>query len=141
MTGNRAQRAKDILLPLVLIVATLYFAREFFIPLALAILLSFVLAPIVWKFEQWHFGRIGSVVTVTILTFAVLGGFATIFGILLLELANTLPKYQTELHHKILALKVPQNSRLTKASETLKELSRELNSPSETVETTTVSAG
>src|SRR3954447_14394349 len=123
MNGLPARRSRDVLLKLVLIVAALYFGREFFVPLALSILLSFVLAPIVWKFEQWHFGRIGSVVTVTILTFAVLGGLATIVGIQLLELANTLPKYQTELHHKILALKVPQNSRLTKASETLKELS------------------
>ena len=46
------------MLALVIVVAVLYLAREVLIPLALAILFSFVLAPVVRRLERWHLGRV-----------------------------------------------------------------------------------
>ena len=69
-----------------------------------------MLAPIVWKFEQWHFGRIGSVITVTLLAFGLIGGIGFVVGAQLMDLASTLPKYQSNLHAKILAIRVPKDS-------------------------------
>src|SRR6478735_6707133 len=49
-----------VLALLLLSVATLYLGREFLIPIALAILISFLLAPLVWHLEKWRLGRICS---------------------------------------------------------------------------------
>jgi predicted PurR-regulated permease PerM len=46
-----------------IVIATLYFGREVFVPIALAILLSFVLAPLVRLLQRWHLPRALSVVS------------------------------------------------------------------------------
>ena len=51
------------------IVAILYFGREVFVPLAVAILLTFVLAPPVRVLRRWRFGRIPSIVTVVLICY------------------------------------------------------------------------
>src|SRR5262249_10966221 len=56
----------------VIIVATLYFGRELFVPIALAILLSFVLAPLVRALQRLHVPRALSVVGVVLLAFLVI---------------------------------------------------------------------
>src|SRR5262245_33633763 len=50
-----------------IIIGTLYFGREVFVPIALAILLSFVLAPLVRLLQRWHLPRGLSVVGVVLL--------------------------------------------------------------------------
>jgi predicted PurR-regulated permease PerM len=40
------------------IVAALYFARDVLVPIALAVLLSFVLAPLVRRLQSWRFPRV-----------------------------------------------------------------------------------
>ncbi len=52
-----------------IIVGTLYFGREVFVPVALAILLSFVLAPLVRMLQRWHVPRGLAVVGVVLLAF------------------------------------------------------------------------
>ena len=42
---------------LVLILATFVWAKEFLLPLILATLISFLLAPVVSRLERWHFPR------------------------------------------------------------------------------------
>ena len=46
-----------------IIFGTLYFGREVFVPIALAILLSFVLAPMVRLLQRWHIPRGLSVIS------------------------------------------------------------------------------
>src|ERR1700712_3898480 len=112
MNGHPANRTKEILLPILLVVATLYLGREFFMPLALAVLIAFLLAPIVRQFERWHFGRIASGVTVTVLAFAMIGGLGAMVGGQLIDLANKLPGYQSNLHEKVMAIKAPKGGAL-----------------------------
>ena len=57
------------LLILVVVVAVLYFARVVLIPLALAILFAFLLAPMVVRLRHWHLGRVLSAFTVVLLSF------------------------------------------------------------------------
>lgn len=52
-----------------IIISVLYFGRDVFIPIALAILLSFVLAPIVRTLQDWHTPRGFSIITVVLLAF------------------------------------------------------------------------
>jgi predicted PurR-regulated permease PerM len=53
-----------------IIIGTLYFGREVFVPIALAILLSFVLAPLVRLLQRWYVPRGLTVVVVVLLAFA-----------------------------------------------------------------------
>ncbi len=60
-----------------IVIAALYFARDIFIPLALAILLTFALGPLVNRLRRLHFGAIPSVICVVLLAFlAIAGGSA-----------------------------------------------------------------
>jgi predicted PurR-regulated permease PerM len=45
---------------LVLVLAAFAWAEEFLLPLILAILISFVLAPVISRLERWHFPSRGS---------------------------------------------------------------------------------
>ena len=56
----------------VIIIAMLYFGREIFVPIALAILLSFVLAPVVGILQRIRVPRGLAVVSVAILAFALI---------------------------------------------------------------------
>jgi hypothetical protein len=84
----------------VVAVAALYFGRELFVPMALAILLGFALAPPVLLLRRWHFGRVPSVIVVVVLAFLMIGGIGGFVGSQLAHLAGELPGYQTNIAHK-----------------------------------------
>jgi predicted PurR-regulated permease PerM len=86
-------------------VAALYFGREIFVPLALAILLSFVLAPLVLLLRRLRIGRIPSVLATVLLAFVVIFGISAFVGGQLAHLAENLPQYQSTISQKIQALR------------------------------------
>ena len=61
------------ILLLVLVVTVLYVGREILIPLALAMLITFLLSPIVTRIERW-LGRIIAVLLVVLILFTLLAG-------------------------------------------------------------------
>ena len=60
------------------IVAALYFGREVLLPMALAVLLSFVLAPLVKLLQRLYLPRFAAVTIVVLLAFGVICGLATL---------------------------------------------------------------
>jgi len=86
-------------------VAALYFGREVLMPLALAILLSFVLAPLVLMLRRWRIGRVTSVIVAVLLAFLVICGIATLIGGQVAQLAENLPRYEYTINRKIQSLK------------------------------------
>src|SRR5438552_4032418 len=54
----------------VLVTASLYWARDVLIPIALATLLTFLLNPVANALQRWGFGRAGSVLVVVVLAFS-----------------------------------------------------------------------
>jgi predicted PurR-regulated permease PerM len=112
-----------------LVVAILYFAREILVPIALAVLLSFVLAPLVRILQRLKIPRtlavMGAVSTAFIITFSL----ATMVMVEVNQLANDLPRYESNLSEKIRNLRdaVGRAGLLTNASNLLKDLDRELN--------------
>jgi predicted PurR-regulated permease PerM len=56
-------------------IAALYFGREVLVPIALALLLSFVLAPLVGFLQRWYVPRVVAVLV------AGFFAFSTIFGL------------------------------------------------------------
>ncbi|MHA3770128.1 AI-2E family transporter [Verrucomicrobiota bacterium sgz303538] len=113
-------------LPVLLVIAVLYFAKEFFIPLALAILFSFLLAPLIKRLERWHFNRVAAVLSATALSFAVIAGIGWMIGGQLIDLANDLPKYKSNLQAKVSALKTTKDSPISKATETIRDVTQEI---------------
>src|SRR5579864_8601375 len=89
----------------VVIIAALYFAREIFVPLALAILLSFALGPLVLLLRGWHLGRVPSVVAAVVVAFVVIFGIGALLGGEVAHLAADLPKYQSNITQKIQSLR------------------------------------
>jgi predicted PurR-regulated permease PerM len=89
----------------VLAVAALYFAREVFVPLALALLLSFALGPLVLKLRKWHFGRATSVFAAVAIAFFLLFAIATVVGGQLAQFARDLPLYSYNMTQKIESLR------------------------------------
>jgi predicted PurR-regulated permease PerM len=87
--------AVAIALLAVLIIATLYFGREIFVPISLAILLSFVLAPLVGLLQRMRVPRGLAVVGVVILAFGLIFATGSLLAAQLTELAGDLPRYQT----------------------------------------------
>src|SRR4051812_18484702 len=83
------------------IVAALYFAQEVLIPLALAILLTFLLAPLVIRLERRHLGRIASTIIVVVAALATVAGIGYVVFIQLEELASDLPTYQANITSKL----------------------------------------
>jgi predicted PurR-regulated permease PerM len=123
--------AQTTMLFTVAIVSALYFGREVLLPIALALLLSFALAPLVRILQAWRIPRTLAVIVV------VLAAFAGIFslGALMLsqvnQLAGELPRYQTTLREKIQSLRgaAAGTSTLERASQVLQDLSSELDKP------------
>jgi predicted PurR-regulated permease PerM len=85
----------------VAVVSALYFARDVLIPITLAVLLSFLVAPIAGWFRRWHCGRAGSVVLAMLLPLVVLLGLGTIIGTQISALVQEVPAEQTIILKKI----------------------------------------
>ena len=80
-----------------LIATFLYVAREVLIPIALAILLSFVLSPVVRLLERCHLPRGLSVVTVVLIAFGVIFALGSLLVSQVNQLAADLPSYRSTL--------------------------------------------
>lgn len=90
-----------ILASVFLVIAGLYFGRQVFVPLALAILLSFLLTPPVRRLERLHVPRGAATIMVFAIAVGVIGGIGYIVGRQFIVVVNELPRYQDELKHKL----------------------------------------
>jgi len=115
----------------VIIIAMLYFGREIFVPIALAILLSFVLAPLVLILQRVRVPRGLAVVSVALLAFALIFAMGSLLATQLTQLAGELPRYQSTISEKIQSFRDTKAGRgtLERASDMLKDLSKEIDKP------------
>ncbi len=112
-----------------LIIAALYLGREIFVPVALAVLLSFVLAPFVSRLQMLRLPRIVSVLAVVILGFAIIFSLGGLMVSQATRLAADLPGYEQTLRSKIESLRGLAGSgsgTLERASKVLKDLKTDL---------------
>lgn len=118
----------------VVIIAALYFGRDVLVPLALALLLSFVLAPFVRFLQAWYVPRLLAVVVVGAVAFAIIFGLGALMVSQVTQLATNLPSYQTALSEKIqnIRLVLGEAGPLERASEVLEDLGKELDRPRKT---------
>jgi predicted PurR-regulated permease PerM len=112
-------------------VGAIYFARPILVPLALAILLAFALAPLVGRLRRWHFGRVGSVLASLLFAVVAIVGLGTFIGAQIAGLAVELPHYQTNLAHKIESVRsgASKSSLLHGVTEMFNNLDRAISGP------------
>jgi predicted PurR-regulated permease PerM len=113
------------------VIAALHFGRDILVPFALAVLLSFILAPLVRRLQKWYVPRGLAVVSVALLAFAVIFVLGGVIVSQVNQLASDLPRYQTTLREKVQSLKgAAGGSRtLERATEVLQDLNKELTRP------------
>jgi len=104
----------------------LYFGRLIFIPLALALILSFLLTPIVSLLEKAHFGRVPAAITVLALCFVLAAGVGWEVTNQLLEITGHIRDYKENLEETIRSLRPPKDGTLGQATATVRELNKEL---------------
>jgi predicted PurR-regulated permease PerM len=112
-----------------LIIAGLYLGREIFVPVALAVLLSFVLAPFVSRLQSLRLPRVAAVLAVVILGFAIIFSLGGLMVSQASRLAEALPGYEQTLRNKIESLRGLTGrgtGTLERASKVLNELKTEL---------------
>src|ERR1700736_4834077 len=88
-----------------IILALLYLGRSVLIPLALAIMLSLLVAPLIRTLRRLRIGRASSVlVAVAALTVLCIGVWAAL-GTQILHIAKSLPQYESNVQLKLKTLK------------------------------------
>lgn len=107
------------------IVATLYLGRDVLIPVVLAALLTFLLAPVVGVLQRW-IGRIGAVLLVVLLILTGAGVAAYVLTSQMVDLAAKLPEYQNNIQAKLRTFKAAGSGRLTRFSKAVEELKKDL---------------
>src|SRR5882724_5876674 len=117
--GQRARQARALLAQLrpyligafaIPIVAALYWAQTVLIPVAVALLLSFLLGPPVRALQRTGLGntragRVGSMILVVVLVSLVLGGISYVVAQQIVMLSHDLPQYRGNLRQKIADLR------------------------------------
>jgi predicted PurR-regulated permease PerM len=115
----------------VVVIAALYFGREVFVPVALAVLLSFALGPAVLLLRRWYINRVVAVIVVVIIAFSVILGIGALIGTQFAHLAENLPRYQTNIVEKIHSLRDTTTSKgvVGRATTMLRDLGNEIAKP------------
>nr|WP_269845931.1 AI-2E family transporter [Sphingomonas sp. BT553] len=85
----------------VVVIAGLFFAKDVLIPITLAILLSFVLSPIVATLRRWRAPKGLAVMVSVLVALGILGGIGTIVGMQAASLADDAPGYARTIEDKI----------------------------------------
>jgi predicted PurR-regulated permease PerM len=134
VAGTSPATASSRLLTLsavVVVIAGLYLGRQVLIPFALAVVLAFLLSPVVEALQKCRLGRVPAVLVVLLLAFTVVGSVGWIVTGQLMDIVEQFPNYRSNTHEKIQSLRIPEGSRLKSASNTVSELSAELSDASE----------
>ena len=125
--GSRARTIADRLLIFSLVCVILYWGRMILVPLALAVLVSFVLNPLVLAIQRLRLPRIVAV----ILTMALIGSLVLSLGWLvgsqLKALADGLPEYQKNIVSKVQHVRdMMQGGALDRIEETISKVDEEV---------------
>jgi predicted PurR-regulated permease PerM len=110
----------------VLLITVLYLAKTVVLPLAIAMLLTFVLAPLVTSLERIRLPRIVAIPVVLLATGLVLGSISWTVFVQLVDVTNALPAYTTNIQDKIQSFQKSKTGSFTRAQKELDHLSKQL---------------
>jgi predicted PurR-regulated permease PerM len=104
-SSTNSYRPLIILGGVVLVTASLYLAQKILIPLALAVLIAFILSPVVDGLQRRGLWRVPSVLLVVALAILLVSGIGLALALQLKSLAAGLPNYQANISLKIAGLR------------------------------------
>jgi predicted PurR-regulated permease PerM len=110
----------------VVMVSALYLAREVLIPITLAILLSFVLAPLVEVLRRIHVPHVLSVLVAVLIGLGAIGAVGGIIGMQVAGLAADVPQYASTIETKVTSVR---GFILGRISELTNRLDRQMTAP------------
>src|ERR1700744_52702 len=110
------------------VVAGIYFGRPVLMPLALAVLTSFALAPLVSLLKKLRLGNVGAVVVSLVLAVAIVSSLGIFMGSQVAKLAADLPRYQSNLAVKIHSVvgSATHNDTISKLNKTVENLADQI---------------
>jgi predicted PurR-regulated permease PerM len=112
----------------VVTLAGLAWAKEFLLPVVLAGFISFILAPLISRFERVGLKPIFAVPGVVALAFVIIGAICATVSVESVELVNSLPKYRDNIHSKWAAIQHgppgPVNSALRAVGDLVDDLNK-----------------
>ena len=113
------------------VVGGLYFGQPVLMPLALAVLVSFALSPLLGLLRHLRLGHIPSVLVTLLLAVVILVGISLFTGSQLAKLAGELPHYQTNLSAKINSVvgNTIHNGTLARLRQTAENLADQVTGP------------
>ena len=114
-------RVAATLLSITLVVVILSWAKVVLIPVALAVMLTFILSPLVTRLDRWGLRRVLAVIVVVAIASLPLAGLSWLVGAQLHNLANDLPNYRENLRVKIAALRGGTEGALENVRSTLQD--------------------
>ena len=125
MAPPKNSRASGLFVAIV-VIAALYLARVVFVPLALALLFSLLLTPLVSVLESIKVPRIIAIFIVVLALLGVVGFAGWKTSQQLVEVTQQLPSYKKTLEDKIHALQGAHSQTLNRATDTFSELAKEV---------------
>jgi predicted PurR-regulated permease PerM len=105
MNNSPARPSGTVLLTVIVVVAVLRLAQDLFVPLALAVLLTFLLAPIVARLQHWRINRLIAVIISICLALALIVVVGDVIFGQFSDLARQLPQYELHLREHIAHLR------------------------------------
>ncbi|MGP0088582.1 MAG: AI-2E family transporter [Xanthobacteraceae bacterium] len=102
--GPAASSLTSLIVGVTVIVA-LYLGQEVLVPITLAVLLSFLLAPLVNRLRRNHVGRLPAVLMAVVLALGIVLTLGGVIGAQFADLARDIPRYQTTIVRKIEAIR------------------------------------
>lgn len=131
-TRENLRGTDSTLVTAILVMALLYFAREVFVPLALAGLLAFLLAPVASQLERWRVRRTPAALLVIFLALAGVGSLGWLVLGQIYSLAVELPQYQQNVTEKIDQLHLNSAGRLSSTAQMVANIRNQLSGGKET---------
>ena len=113
----------------ILVVAVLYWAQAVLVPIAVAVLLAFLLAPVVEGLERW-LGRVPSVLVVVALSSLVVGLAGWGLFRQATSMADELPQYRVNIRQKIADLRwIGRGGAVEKIQQTMEDIKQDIGAP------------
>ena len=85
----------------VLVVACLYWGQAVVIPVAMSVLITFLLGPVVSLLQRWRVHRVVAVVTVVVAALLVVAGVGTVVVTQVVSLGEQMPQYKDNIKEKL----------------------------------------
>ena len=113
----------------VIVVTILRLAEDVLIPVAFAVLLAFLLSPLVVRLTRWGLPKALAIIATVTVAFAVIGGVGWLVTAQAIGLVRELPNYEENIRQKIVALKNPATPTvMTRMSGMVENLRHEIKS-------------